>query len=216
VGETAILHDFDYNNNAYLTLGQKNILVFDGSGIVEYKKKFNYINKLLVDKDNTLWIATETGFYRKISNAFENFTTETGSNEYVWSIVEDEHQNIWFASYGDGLTRWDGQKFEKINEYLHLYNTQQGNYFYTGAILATNHFIYFPVREKGMLQFDGSNYSLIPEFPLGSVLDVYEDTLNNILLAVSTAGLVLMDNFKSPVLIEKDFIESRKFIKTIA
>jgi ligand-binding sensor domain-containing protein len=210
------LYDFDYNNNAYFGSGQKKIIVFNGSGIKEYKKKFNFINKLLVDTENNLWIATETGFYRKISSAFENFTTETGSNEYIWSIVEDEQQNIWFASWGDGLTRWNGQKFEKINEYLNLYNSQQGNYFYTGAILATNHNIYFPVRDKGVLQYDGNNFSLISGLPEGSVLDVFEDKLNNRLLAASTAGLVVLEDYISPVLFKKDFNESKKYIKTIA
>ncbi len=210
------LHDFDNNNNAYFGLGQKKIFVFDGSEIKEYKRKFNFINQLLVDTEDNLWIATETGFYKKISSAFENFTTETGANEYVWSIVEDEQQNIWFASYGDGLSMWNGEQFKKVTDYKGVYNTMQGNYFYTGAILATNRHIYFPVRENGILQFDGSDFSLVSGFPIGSVLDVYEDSLNNSLLAASTAGLVVLENLKSPGLFEKKFNESKIYIKTIA
>ncbi len=214
--ETAILYDFDFDNNALIGLGQKKILKFDGSETLEFRKKFNYINKLLIDKDNTLWIATETGFYRKINQTFENFTTETGSNEYVWSLVEDENRNIWFASYGDGLRKWDGKAIKIITDYKQVYHSSQGNYFYTGAILASNHNIYYPVKEKGILQYDGSNYSLIDRFPKGSVLDVYEDSINNSLLAASTAGLIVIDEFKSPVLYEKEFIKSGKYIKTIA
>ncbi|MCD4730706.1 MAG: histidine kinase [Bacteroidales bacterium] len=214
--ETTQLYDFDYNSNSYFGLGQKKILVFDGYEITKYKKKFNYINQILVDREDNVWIATETGFYRKISNVFENFTTKTGSNEYIWSIVEDEKQNIWFASYGDGLHKWDGQNISKITDYQSVYSILQGNYFYTGAILATNHNIYYPVREKGVLQYKGGDFSLVQGLPKGSVLDIYEDSLNQRLLAASTAGLIILEDYITPFLFEKDFIESRKFIKTIA
>lgn len=216
INEAAILYDFDYNGNAIFGLGQKKILMFDGSETFELRKKFNYINKLLVDKDNTLWIATETGFYRKITQAFENFTTQTGANEYIWSIVEDQQKNIWFASYGDGLCKWNGKNIIRISDYKNNYNTLQGNYFYTGAILASNQNIYFPVRNDGILRYDGSKFSLISKLPIGSILDVYEDSLNKRLLAASTAGLIVLNDYKSPVLFEKDFKGSKKLIKTIA
>ena len=210
------LYDFDYNNNAYFGLNQKKILVFDGIKTWEYKKKFNYINGILIDTENSLWIATETGFYKKISNAFENYTTETGSNEYVWSIVEDTQQNIWFASYGDGLCKLNKKYIERINDYKSFFNYSRTGYFYTGAILASNSKLYFPVRGKGVLQYDGHDFSIIPGIPEVSALDVYDDSLNNNLLVASTAGLVVLENYKTPVLYEKDFIQSRKFIKTIA
>ena len=214
--EIAILYDFDKQNKAYFGCGQKKIIVYDGAGIEVYTKNFNYINAILVDKEDNLWIATETGFYKKINNAFENFTTETGTNEYVWSIVEDWEHNIWFASYGDGLSKWDRKEVKVITDYQRVYNSFQGNYFYTGATLASNHKIYFPVKEKGVLQFDGRNFSLIPGLPIGSVLDVFDDASNNRLLVASTAGLVLLEDYSKPILLEKDFLESRKFIKTIA
>ena len=111
---------------------------------------------------------------------------------------------------------WNGEKMKKITDYKGVYNTMQGNYFYTGANLVTNHNLYFPVRNDGLLQFDGNNYSLVSGLPYGSVLDVFEDSLNNRLLAASTAGMIVLEDYKSPVFVEKKFNESKIYIKTIA
>lgn len=210
------LYDIDFNNKAYFGSDLKKILEFDGTELKEYKKKFNYINQFFVDKDDNLWIATETGFYKKISNAFENFTTETGINEYVWSIVEDADQNIWFASYGDGLCKLNANYIERIPIATSYNKTLNINYFYTGATLASNSNIYFPISRNGVLKYDGRSFSILPGLPKGSVLDVYDDSLNSCLLVASTAGLIVLEEYKKPVLYKNDFIESRKFIKTIA
>ncbi|MCF8369380.1 MAG: histidine kinase [Bacteroidales bacterium] len=214
--ESVTLYDFDQSKNAYLVSGQKKILVFNGKEVEEYKKKFNFINRLLIDREDNLWIATERGFYKKISDVFENFTKETGANEYVWSIVEDEQKNIWFASYGDGLSKFDGENILDIRDYKTAYSYMQGDFFYTGAILATNHNLYFPVKNSGILKFDGSLFSTLPEMPKGSVLDVYEDSLNKRLMVASTAGLVMLENYQSPIIYDSGFIEPKSYIKTIA
>ena len=214
--ENSTLFDFDPDNRALFQFGQKNIVEFDGQKEKRFIKKFNYINDLLTDQEKNLWIATESGLYKKISNAFENFTTETGANEYVWSIVEDDEKNIWFASYGDGLCKWDGENISRITGYLDSYSSDHSNYFYTGAILASNRNLYFPIKEKGILQYDGKNFSLVQGLPKGSVLDVFEDRINHRLLAASTAGFIILENYTTPVQYEKNFIEVKKFIKTIA
>ncbi|MBN2173444.1 MAG: hypothetical protein JW731_04895, partial [Bacteroidales bacterium] len=214
--EVYILNDFDPENHALFQVEQKYIVEFDGQEEKKYLKKFNYINILLTDNEDNLWIATETGLYRKISDAFENFTTETGANEYVWSIVEDDQKNIWFASYGDGLCKWDGENISRITEYTDTYSSVPTNYFYTGAILASNRNLYFPIKENGILQYNSRDFSVLQGLPKGSVLDVYEDSSNHCLLVASTAGLIVLKENKLPVLYEKDFLQTRKFIKTIA
>ncbi|MCB2222332.1 MAG: histidine kinase [Bacteroidetes bacterium] len=210
------LYDFDLDANPYFQLDQNYVIVFKKGQWIKYPRKFNYINSILVDNENNLFIGTETGFYRKINDAFQNFTLETGANEYVWSLVEDDQKNIWFASYGNGLRKWDRTKFEVVQAHKNVYNTLDGDFFYTGAIRATNHSLYFPVRGDGVLQYDGKKFNLLQGLPEGSVLDVSEDSAQNRLLAASTAGLIVLENYKDPVLYEKDFIHTRKFIKTIA
>jgi ligand-binding sensor domain-containing protein/two-component sensor histidine kinase len=210
------LYDFDTEAGAYFQIAQNYVVVLKNGQWVKYPRKFNYINSILIDYENNLFVGTETGFYRKIGNAFLNFTPETGANEYVWSLVEDDQKNIWFASYGNGLRIWDRTNFINVLAHKDVYNTLKGDFFYTGAIRASNQSLYFPVRGEGVLRYDGEQFNLLSGFPEGSVLDVFEDVKHKRLLAASTAGLIVMENYTDPVLYEKDFIQSRKFIKTIA
>ncbi|MFU8843641.1 MAG: two-component regulator propeller domain-containing protein, partial [Bacteroidales bacterium] len=197
------------------SITQKQIAIIDGDHISVLKKKFNFINQLLLDRDDNLWIATETGFYRQVSDAFENFTPEHDFPEYVWSMVEDNDRNIWFASYGNGLGKWDGNNFMKVDHYRNTYLFSDGNYFYTGAIASKNNLL-FPVKDKGILKYDGRKFEIIDGIPKGSVLDLYEDTKNQRILAASIAGLIIIEENKKPVLIQRNFYQSKNFLKTIA
>lgn len=93
-----------YNNATfYLRTKYNNLVMVNDSVVTKLPYQFNYINNVMLDRDCNLWIATETGLIRLINKVFKNFTAKSGINEYVWSFVEDESGNIWFASYGDGL-----------------------------------------------------------------------------------------------------------------
>ncbi len=210
------LFDIDKKGRLYLAENKKKLILLDDSVGVYFKKKFNYINRILIDRNDNLWIATETGFYRKINDAFENFTPECKANEYIWSIVEDKKNNIWFASYGDGLTVFDGKQIKRVTNYKNVYSLFNGRYFYTGAIKASNNSLYFPVKEDGVLKYDNTGFSILKGFPKGSVLDAYEDTINGRFLFASTRGLVIVDQNKKPVVIKEDFDKNINFIKTIA
>ena len=47
----------------------------------------------------------------KLVKSFTNFTTVQGlANNNVWSITEDKTGNLWFGTYGGGVSRYDGSR----------------------------------------------------------------------------------------------------------
>jgi len=47
----------------------------------------------------------------KLVKSFTNFTTAQGlTNNTVWSITEDKEGNLWFGTYGGGVSRYDGSR----------------------------------------------------------------------------------------------------------
>ncbi len=213
--ENGIIEAVDPENRFYLRADLKHYAILHDGLMEMIPTHFNYINKLLIDKESGLWIGTETGLYRQVGDAFQNFDVQSGVNEYVWSIVEDDSGNIWFASYGDGLGVWDGKHYQRISDYRNVYNAMDGNFFYTGAIKASDGNLYFPVRQDGVLKYNGNNFSMVQGLPEGSVLDVFEDIKNQRFLFASTAGLVILEKNRKPIIYKNQSPNQSRMIKTI-
>lgn len=77
----------------------------------------NAIRSLLVDSNNILWIGTENGVVKKENDVFTNFFEEDGlALNSCWAIAEDKNKKLWFGSYGEGVSIYDGVKFKVISE----------------------------------------------------------------------------------------------------
>ena len=77
----------------------------------------NSVRSLLVDSNNILWIGTENGVVKKENDVFTYFFEEDGlALNSCWAIAEDSNKNIWFGSYGNGVSIYDGNKFKVISE----------------------------------------------------------------------------------------------------
>ncbi|WP_010230625.1 sensor histidine kinase [Gillisia marina] len=77
----------------------------------------NTVRSLLVDSNNILWIGTDNGVVRKENDIFSNFFEEDGlALNSCWAIAEDKNKNIWFGSYGEGVSVYDGTKFKVISK----------------------------------------------------------------------------------------------------
>ncbi len=89
----------------------------------------NVVRSITEDKSGNIWFGTNGGgvsLYdgRQTSSAgmsgtlgeFTNFTTGQGlANNNIWSITEDKSGNIWFGTYGAGVSRYDGKSFTNFN-----------------------------------------------------------------------------------------------------
>lgn len=170
--------DFDKNGIIYFKKNTNILSENNGKETLDFQKEFNRITVILVDNENNLWIGTDSGLYRLLSRAFKNFTPEMGTPEYTWSILEDRKGNIWFASYGYGLGCYDGTRIVQNTDYLKV--TGVSTSFYTGSIVDSNGDLQFS-SSAGVIKYDGTNFSKIDEIHR-TVLDIFEDTLNNKIL----------------------------------
>ncbi len=100
----------------------------------------NAVRSLLVDSNNILWIGTENGVVKKENDDFKYFFEEDGlALNSCWAIAEDPNNNLWFGSYGEGISVYDGHKFKIIskkdglvhNEIISLFS--KGNHMYVGT-----------------------------------------------------------------------------------
>jgi ligand-binding sensor domain-containing protein len=77
----------------------------------------NTIFKIFKDSRNIVWIGTNNGLSKIENNIITNFFKEDGlAHNTVWDITEDENKNLWFASYGNGITKYDGKNFKIFSD----------------------------------------------------------------------------------------------------
>ncbi|MGW1453971.1 sensor histidine kinase [Salegentibacter agarivorans] len=100
----------------------------------------NSVRSILVDSNNSLWIGTENGVIKKENDEFQYFFEEDGlAQNSCWAIAEDKNGKLWFGSYGEGLSIYDGYKFKILSENDGLVHNQItklftfGDYMYVGT-----------------------------------------------------------------------------------
>lgn len=75
----------------------------------------NAVRSLFLDNENTLWIGTENGISIFKNGNFKNLYKEDGlAHNSCWGISQDANCAMWFASYGGGITKFDGKIFKNI------------------------------------------------------------------------------------------------------
>lgn len=83
----------------------------------------NSVYSILKDSRGILWVGTANGLSAIQNDAVKNYYTSDGlAHNSCWAIVEDYNHNMWFGSHGGGLTFYDGNKFEVINQKKGLIN----------------------------------------------------------------------------------------------
>lgn len=93
----------------------------------QYKPSINYttsnglpnnaVRALFLDKNEDLWIGTENGISKLENGAFSNLILpKTITNNSCWDIAQDRNGELWFASYGGGVYKYDGLQFTVFNK----------------------------------------------------------------------------------------------------
>jgi hypothetical protein len=135
--------------------------------LVPIKRNLTQIRDILFDNEENLWVATEEGLYNFFQLNFVNYSFGMGNKDWVWSVLEDNEKNFWFASYQNGLWKWDG---EKVTDYTAELNSKIGVHtrqrpsplqyrYYMGAS-KMGPTLYFPT-ECNVLQYENNKFSLV-------------------------------------------------------
>ena len=77
------------------------------------------VMSLLQDSQGYLWIGTESGLDRYDGYSIKEYRRQRGdrhalANDYIWAIAEDSRHDLWLATDGGGVERWDRGKDEFV------------------------------------------------------------------------------------------------------
>lgn len=126
----------------------------------------------LIDKNNHLWLGSEEGVLQVFPGGFETYKREI--LPAVWSMVEDQNHNLWFASYYYGLKIYDGKT---IRDFPLAVKKNPYNDFYFQPQVDKRGLLYFP-NNYGIFYTDGKSYGSIKREPcLATFYDNESDLL---------------------------------------
>lgn len=75
----------------------------------------NLVKRIVFDLFGDAWIATEDGFSVLRDKRFVNFGLEEGLGSSIFNTVfKDREGNLWLGTYGAGVSRYLGNRFESI------------------------------------------------------------------------------------------------------
>jgi ligand-binding sensor domain-containing protein len=148
------------------------------------------INKIKVDFDGRLWVATSDGaFKRRHDGRWEQYTKERGlSNNDIRDMHFDAGQNAWLATYRGGLNQLRETSFTtySFNEGLDAEAT--GAFFELGP----NHFLTASTDGKLFEIKNGKTRQISLKTPINQrIYWIHRDHLNNLWIA-SYQGLLLI------------------------
>jgi len=145
-----------------------------------------FINKSIRDSRGVVWLGTEDGFYKLLSDELCLFDNECGIPPNIWSIVEDGSGDIWFTSIKGLIKRYDGSTFTDMT-YLLPEGIKE---FTLGSKRMLSGNIWFTTYE-GILEWDGKSFSQL-HLTDGQVEYIYEDNKDGTLMFGSAEGLTLI------------------------
>src|SRR5258708_25401309 len=81
------------------------------------------INSILQDSQGYAWPATQAGLNRYDGSSVRQFGRDRGNpgglaSDYVWSIAEDAQGDLWLATDGGGVARWE-RRTESFQQFRH-------------------------------------------------------------------------------------------------
>ncbi|MGH8132654.1 MAG: two-component regulator propeller domain-containing protein, partial [Steroidobacteraceae bacterium] len=81
------------------------------------------VEGILQDSQGYLWLATESGLDRYDGNSIRVYRRERGNphalaSDYIWTIAEDAHADLWLATVGGGVARWE-RRTDQFQQFRH-------------------------------------------------------------------------------------------------
>lgn len=175
-----IRKSFFHKNRIYIS-DANGVYVFDQQANLLELIELKQTRDVLVDKDESLWIATERGLFQIPHLGFKFFGDEHGIEGTYWSVVEDRRQRLWVSGYALPVKTYDGKKFEVI------YKSPE-NDFYPGGKTGFRGEVLFPFSD-GIVVFDKGKSVTIGKDSVYAPFMLFKDTINRQFVAPHVHGL---------------------------
>ena len=191
---------------ATFAFAQNQQLHFTHFGTAEGLSELNP-NCLLQDSRGFIWIGTADGLNRYDGYKFKIFRNDAKditsiANNYVQDIIEDKEGNIWAATIGGGLNKFD-RNTNRFHRYLHNEKDKSSisSNFVSKVALDKSGKIWVATQKDGLNLFDPEtgksihycNTSDPNSLADNSVMTVYVDRENNVWVGTDNEGLCLFN-----------------------
>ena len=190
----------DGNGNIWFaTIG--GLAKYDGRTMTAYTEADGLLNNnvwsIHADKAGNIWAGTLTGICRYDGSVFTRFYLSSPSEvcdqsggvtppRAIWSIVEDHDGNLWFATNGGGIYRYDPLASLSTGGKVMLnLSTKEGlkDSVVQDMLVDKKGTIWFATRHKGIGCYDGNtvtNFDTMDGHSFNEGWDIYEDRSGNI------------------------------------
>lgn len=114
----------DQNDNIWIGVSDGTIIRggvsrFDGTNWKNYNSENglvdNWVIKILVDKQNNIWVSTEKGLSMFNGSVWKSYLNDEEFNPNIVDMEVDHENNIWFVSRYDGVFMYDGSNMINYN-----------------------------------------------------------------------------------------------------
>ncbi|MCX6307836.1 MAG: triple tyrosine motif-containing protein, partial [Bacteroidia bacterium] len=171
----------------------------------------NMITSFLEVHPNTLWIGTDGGGlqqYSIIKDKFEENSTLHVLNKIagnaVISMVKDKFENVWFATYGNGLVCYN-LKTRKISKYTKQNSVLRSNYIWSLSIDKENNLWIGGVTNGGLSRYNYEKQHIESiNIRIDNALTIKETKNKKIIIGVRKGLIIYEPVSKASVLIKTD------------
>ncbi|RCH54957.1 hypothetical protein DJ568_10815 [Mucilaginibacter hurinus] len=134
-----------------------------------------YCLSLEQDADNNIWVGTDKGAYYFKNGTYTHFTAENGlSDNPVTYIYKDKSDNLWLATSGSGIFKYEGDAYVTYNDINAINNPvimgiARGKN--NGIVLGT---------DIGLLKYSANEFKPVVKPGLERVQNLFRDSKGNV------------------------------------
>ena len=186
----------DSKNNIWISTYEGGVTRYDGKSFTQISTKsglpHDLVNCIFEDKYNRIWFGTRKGLVLYQEGKLTVYTKETGlSANDVRSIIEDGSGRMWIATYGGGISIFDGDTFS-------VFTTKEGLIQDHISLLFrdSKNNIWISTAFMGIIKYDGralTSYTTHEGLGNNSIRSILEDRDGNMWFGNSNGNLTKFD-----------------------
>lgn len=149
----------------------------------------NYVYSLLTDSSGRLWVGTQNGLniFLKNEGRFKHFKPNYFQGKFIYDILEDDKNNIWFCTRDNGLFYYNPHN-DNITWYSSSSTLPSNNII--SAYQDDQKRIWFGTLNGGLMKYDRkryafTSYTMKDGLPNNNVYGILEDNSDNLWLSTN-------------------------------